>query len=497
MSTYHDKTPLSMVMNHLHVTSAELASAIHVDASLVSRWRNGKRSFIPSSEHYQSTIEYLLSKDEHLDYMNLAFFLGNYLPDIPMDSKQAITKALNLFLAGNFSPSGYRNDAAQEDDSSQAVLNIIRNTVSIRASLLEFLDLALTFEKDRNIYLMFDKRSDIFFENEKWYDRWIDKLKLLSDSGHNIYYIYNDSSAYSNIVNLDNFIHLYQSDNFHAFSMRKGGRNSFDLLLIEGAFAITSFSASGKGNTAKSVLYSTTSPVLLNSILQSCYNILDICDPLFRSQEEQSERISRLLRGLHHVNQDVFLYSRSPLDFPVSSKLFLKILDYNKIKGTERSTIIKRYETFIREPFMKSSQVNSSVIVNLDSFLNFMNYSEFELYPKLLSERPIIVPKDYYHYFINSLMQVLTEPDKSEFDYSVSVAFSSEAGLPKNSLVYTVPGIFAYIDQRAHDTQHHYIFTNPVFILDIFNFLLQVKSKLPDESNDKNRIISLLEQFVR
>ena len=68
-------TQLSLILDHLFIKSKDMASAIHVDASMVSRWRTGKRMLNNRSEHYANIIAFILDWDERMSYQNIISFL--------------------------------------------------------------------------------------------------------------------------------------------------------------------------------------------------------------------------------------------------------------------------------------------------------------------------------------------------------------------------------------------------------------------------------------
>ena len=61
-----DKVPItnfSMLLKTFHISGMEMAEVLHVDSSLISKWRTNKRKFRASSQIFEQMIEYVMSLD--------------------------------------------------------------------------------------------------------------------------------------------------------------------------------------------------------------------------------------------------------------------------------------------------------------------------------------------------------------------------------------------------------------------------------------------------
>ena len=71
-------TRLSVLMQYLHIKVLDLAEYLHIDPSLVSRWKNGNRPLLPDSAHFDNIIEYIFNRDKRAAYTNIKVFLKEY-----------------------------------------------------------------------------------------------------------------------------------------------------------------------------------------------------------------------------------------------------------------------------------------------------------------------------------------------------------------------------------------------------------------------------------
>lgn len=60
---------LSMIgffIDSLHIKTVSMAAALHVDASLISKWKNGKRILTDKSMYFDDVIAYFLEQNRNL-----------------------------------------------------------------------------------------------------------------------------------------------------------------------------------------------------------------------------------------------------------------------------------------------------------------------------------------------------------------------------------------------------------------------------------------------
>ncbi len=105
---------ISKLMEVFGVSGKELADAIHVDYSLISKWRLLKRRLPLSSPHTRRIADYFMSLDLQTGYARIKKLLHTSYPETPMETKKKIEVLLCKWLshvdlpenAHVFTPSG-------------------------------------------------------------------------------------------------------------------------------------------------------------------------------------------------------------------------------------------------------------------------------------------------------------------------------------------------------------------------------------------------------
>ena len=96
-----DKVPItnfSMLLKTFHITGMEMAEALHVDSSLISKWRTNKRKFRANSQIFEQMIEYVMSLDKASDYAEVRKLLEEDYPDVNAVSKDRLKLYLKKWL---------------------------------------------------------------------------------------------------------------------------------------------------------------------------------------------------------------------------------------------------------------------------------------------------------------------------------------------------------------------------------------------------------------
>ncbi|MCK5764309.1 MAG: hypothetical protein KAH05_09330, partial [Clostridiales bacterium] len=70
MSNRH-KSNLAYLMSNLNISGKELSEAIHVDVSLISKWKNKKRKINKKAPYFENMIDYFIKIDGTNQYITL------------------------------------------------------------------------------------------------------------------------------------------------------------------------------------------------------------------------------------------------------------------------------------------------------------------------------------------------------------------------------------------------------------------------------------------
>jgi len=95
---------LAYLMNALNILGGDLANELHVDYSLVSKWKNNKRPLTNRSSYLKKIADYILSIDSAAKKEFIIHLLKEYDPNLNIASPKDIHSSLCRFLSESSQP---------------------------------------------------------------------------------------------------------------------------------------------------------------------------------------------------------------------------------------------------------------------------------------------------------------------------------------------------------------------------------------------------------
>lgn len=102
-------SPLGYLMKCLNIQTVSLSRALHVDASLVSKWKSGDRSLSSNSVYFEQVIDYLMKESEKTSHQLLLDSLCEAYPLKDLKTATSLEPFVrNLLAARDFSISPFK-----------------------------------------------------------------------------------------------------------------------------------------------------------------------------------------------------------------------------------------------------------------------------------------------------------------------------------------------------------------------------------------------------
>ena len=488
-------TQLSLILDHLFIKSKDLASAIHVDASMVSRWRTGKRILSNRSEHYANIINFILYWDERMNYQNIATFLIDYYPNNSYETRDDFHSAIDMWLSEKkISPSSPPEYPPVSSPAMNIQLNILDTTLQKKKAMLYLLDVALSLSDSRNLYILMDTFADKLLNEEDFYSKWIERLKMVTSKGITVHFIYSSYFLGSSIINMDNFLKLCFSENYHAYYMAKASGHPFMLCVLEESFAITNFVHIPDEKTSSFFTFSDRKL-------------------LYRFQHYYLEQLNNCTSFLNYYNypnhffdhmdfssdakRKLCCYDPTPFLFPVPPEFFKEILDYNGFDDESASLIMKRYMSIIYEPFMSADNVfTHNIRLDISEMARALRSADQIIMCKILTDEEIVIPRKFFSGYVQYIYDFIRKHMKSgNPPFDIFLITDSNMSLPRDSSVFTVDSLFAYI--HSYSMNRYLMITNPAIATDMYRYIKKAWDKLPEENHYTKSSLLLLEKLLR
>ena len=86
-------------MNGMNIQTTAMAQTLHVDTSLISKWRTGTRQLTKHSVYFDDVINYILTNDNNNSNTSLISVLKDLFPHEKFDDTQSIEHHLRYALS--------------------------------------------------------------------------------------------------------------------------------------------------------------------------------------------------------------------------------------------------------------------------------------------------------------------------------------------------------------------------------------------------------------
>ena len=295
---------LSALMNILNVSNKTLATALHVDASLISRWRTGSR--IPKNEDYIHLLSHYLAMHAE-DYQKLSVIMLMDLPSsVATDRELDLTRLIFEWLSMQ-PDKGMRgsSDAVERflRQADRIHINVslpVQNYYSysprgemqsyesffglqgMRDATFKLMSMLLACDEPQIMY-MFSDQSLAWLNDDAQYDQvWRDITMRCLKKGHKICVIHSVVRNYYEMFTIiERWLALYMTGQVETYYCPRHLSNVHvqTLNIIPGIAAIISSDFVGCENTAEFRLVTTKEP--LNAYFQGLQQHLKQCLPLF------------------------------------------------------------------------------------------------------------------------------------------------------------------------------------------------------------------------
>lgn len=410
---------LTYLMNALDIRGIELATALHVDYSLISKWKNHKRPLTTRSVYLKKIADYILSIDSAAKKEFILQILKNYDPILQIDSPKEVHNCLCRFLSEPPQAiQSYSKPIFRENRNTyQTEFKVYKGNEGRRRAIMELLDYTLAMPEGQQLFLVNQEDMTWLVEDTNYLDSWNGKLFQLLKKNHRLKIIH---SVDRQVVDLASVIRqwlpLHLTGGIESYYFPKYIDSSFKitLLIVENTAALTGIVVDEDLNTRYTALYNDKVTIkLYESIFEKW-----LTESLPLIEMHSITEIDHFLDKVFEMGQkseNSYFYADIPLFITLSENLLTKILQDNNIE-----------ETMIKKCLYYHQQVNSNFHSNIDRIANRHIYSLAKLENllhadkilyndlSLITGRNISVSKEYFQQHLRLLAERLDNNESFE-----------------------------------------------------------------------------------
>lgn len=171
------KSKLNICMTALNISARELAKAIYVDYTLVSKWNNSKRMLSPRSVHLKKIVDYFIFIDNLLGQKILKGILKENFSKAELENSENLESLLSRYLTEN---------NIKNKDKHINEYKVYLGNEGRREAVIEILDLVFSSDGKKQLLLVSQEDMSWLTEDREFLNVWEQKLKQLLLNGNKI-----------------------------------------------------------------------------------------------------------------------------------------------------------------------------------------------------------------------------------------------------------------------------------------------------------------------
>ena len=490
---------LCMIMKIFNTKGYDLANAIHVDYSLISKWKTAKRR--PSAIYLSAIAEYFINLDRDYHFSRIIHFIKQYYPN--ESSEEIISKLPEiLYLCLNQSDivktEQYQNLPLLSNNHYSSRYDVFIGKEGRRQATLRFLNQAVSLPKGQTIHLISQEEMIWMTEDELFVKEWniLFSELLRNDCTINVIHTVDRSD----MKNLISFIEIWLSQHMTGCIKSWYYPNYTDhminstLMIISREALISSHSAEFSPTNMYTAYYNDYETIKhyeenYSFLLKKCKPLVDVI-PFEDPQNLVIQHKKTYHREGNTINfSESLTFDTMPLD------LLLDVIEEQNVSKKLSDRLLNAYDE-LSTLRIQNLDVCKKFIYNLESIeTNLLNNSMYCHDLSILLGKDIILSSNQFKRHVQNVIQL------------ISNCSNCEVGLIAKQDVHYIKNINVWIKENNKMLITSTIpnkkvlsglsITEPTFVNAYYNFYIGIWNSIPPHYHDKEYIVKALNSLIK
>lgn len=406
---------LGYIMEALNIQTVSMSRFIHVDASLVSKWKTGDRTLSSKSIYFDDIIDFIMDQSTNTIHQNLKNTLNDLYPHEKIEDEIHLENLLREALSSN-RPINKSPEKQLSSDKSEIISTILfKENYGRREAIIKLLDYAEAMNKPGEFLFVDNEEFDWLLEDSSFANNFVKRVETLIHKGFHATFVLHYSSYRSRLIQLFDLcsplifhrnIDWYYKEYYDATII------NFSLFILNHAISLLGLSS--KHTNSSSMIFTDINTVLQHETMAR--QMIAHCNPIFYNFKISDTR--KVIKDVSQFRKRGSLYSflPSPLFIMSNETLLLDILSSNDVNNNviEKCININKeldnlfYDSLIHNN--KHSKDNCIYIFHLESIIKRANEGNFlSTSLTLACGKNIIISSKQYAIEIRNLVKTLNK----------------------------------------------------------------------------------------
>ena len=490
-------TRLAYIMSKFGVTGKELAEYLHVDYSLVSKWKNNRVILRNGSRYVNRIVEYFLNLDSPKKNKTIIDVLKRDYPESDFKSEQIIITFLKKWLTEKDNNFDLLINTNNYGNAATAQFDIYKYKKGRRDAYLRFLDIALSLPAGQDMLVFTQEDITWNIEDAAFVAIWEKKIKEILRRGDRLIIIhFMERHIRSMFPLLTHWLPLEAEGQVLHYYIPTYANPLFKttLFIVKDKVAFTGISTKETENTL--LTYFFTDPAVVQHCQSNFHALLDISRPLFEQNSlVKTTRLPDVILDAQQQKDNSYVYSSLPWVNTMTRDVFHEILTETNFDHDSIKDYLLYFERLQQAFFNTIKNNHYRQIYDLDILEQILTH-DYVIYSDLsfLTGSPIKVPTTYLH---NHLQNII--------DLAGSYP-NFQIALTRGQAVENLRGISLYVKENTItlantlnievESSFSVSISEPTLVNSFYHYFDNIWNSIPSVQRNKSWVISKLRNLL-
>lgn len=406
-------------MKSLNINAASVSRSIHVDASLISKWKTGDRPLSSKSIYFEGILDYIMAQSALSSHSGLKYALTELFPQETIAEDEPHLKLLLRQALANDFPAKKSSENQLFSEHSNHVSALVFEQNSGRR---EAMDKILSYAEEMTVpgtLLMIDNENfNWILEDSTYVRHFVKRFEDLIHRGFKADIVLQLASYRSKFINLFeecSSLIFHKNINWYYIENYDEPLMNYSCCILNHAISLLNISASQSSNCSSTLVFTDNTLVIQHELMAR--HIISQCKSMFMNFE-----VDQLEGVLHEVSLlrkrgTLYSYLPSPLFASVNEQLLLSILEDNHAGDEEIARCIyynRLLQTTASAQALGRQDPPCKVIsiFHLETLLHRVYQGDFYSRSlELICEKPILIRRSHYAAELRNLANTLINND--------------------------------------------------------------------------------------
>lgn len=325
---------LGFLMNYLDIQTVSMSQALHVDASLVSKWKTGKRIFSGKSVYFDTVVEYILEQSAKSNHQLLKNALLQLYPHETVKKDIDVEALLRQALTNTASHAASMQHQILADSTDAVSALVFDGNEGRRQAITELIDYAEDMTVPGEIIFLDSEEYIWLLEDEAFSIRFTERIFALLRRGFHAKFVLHYSAHRDRFMQLFSAcspLIFHRNVEWYYYEYYDEHIMNFSFFILNHAVSLLGLSAGGEDPSI--MVFTDTPLVIRHKALADC--VIEKCSCVFTTFHPSE--FEGVVNDIYRFRRKSAFYTflPAPAFMSASESLLREILTDNGISEAE------------------------------------------------------------------------------------------------------------------------------------------------------------------